>query len=150
MPFIRQSRDKRGFDHTYVMHVARGAGGQQQTRVLYVFRSPANLQIGRTALDAEVREALEHTHPDLSFDWNALTRDAVSTRPEPSAPRPMRSQRPPRPAQRPASPPPEPPPAYVVPAEDPSALGQVLGAAEAARRQWIGAAGWRDASPRIA
>ena len=74
MPFIRQTRDKRGFEHTYVhAYVPPWRRWRpQRPRLLYLFRSPANLRVGRTPLDAEVMEALEHTHPDLSFDWAAL------------------------------------------------------------------------------
>lgn len=138
MPFIRQTRDKRGFEHTYVMHVARPSNGSPRTRVLYVFRSPSGLAVGRKPLDAEVMEALEHTHPDLSFDWNNMTREAVVTRPEPQQGRPQRSVRP-RPAapdqRRTAtgpspSPSPAPPPEHI---DDGSLLVATIGAAEAAR-----------------
>ena len=140
MPFIRQTRDKRGFEHTYVMHVARPANGPPRTRVLYVFRSPSNLAVGRKALDAEVMEALEHTHPDLSFDWNNMTREAVVTRTEPAAPRQARPQRS-RPApgdQRrtgaapPAAPGPE-APDQIAHIDDGSLLVATVGAGEAAR-----------------
>jgi hypothetical protein len=130
VPFIRQTRDKRGFDHTYVMHVYHPAGGgPQRPRVLYVFRSPANLKVGRTALDAEVMEALEHTHPDLSFDWASLTRDSAATRVDHTAERPVRRPAPrgERPDRRP------PPPAAPLATPDGSVLGRALGAAEAAR-----------------
>jgi hypothetical protein len=133
VPFIRQSRDKRGFEHMLVLHQNRH--GQGAPRVLYLFRSPANLRVGRTALDGEVREALEHTHPDLNFDWNALTRDAIVSRPEPGA---VRAQKPPRrsPGQAGRSvgerPSPAPAPAPPEPA-DLSPLAEVLGGAEAAR-----------------
>lgn len=93
MPFIRQTRDKRGFEHTFVMHVARPQNGPPQTRVLYVFRSPSHLSVGRRALDAEVMEALEHTHPELTFDWNNMTREVVSARPEPAPARPQKAPR---------------------------------------------------------
>jgi hypothetical protein len=99
MPFIRQTRDKRGMEQTYVMHAYRsGTGEGMRTRVLYMFRTPAGLRIGRTVLDPEVREALEHTHPDLTFDWQALTREATLPRAEPTGPRRTsrpRSERPP-------------------------------------------------------
>jgi len=100
VPFIRQSRDKRGFEYTYVMHTYHpGAGGQQRPRLLYLFRSPSSVRLGRTALDAEVMEALEHTHPDLSFDWQVLSREAAATRIDNSG---ERQQAPPqrRPGQR--------------------------------------------------
>ena len=72
VPFIRRTRDKRGYENTYVMHAYRPAQGPHRTRILYVFRSPAGSRIGRDPLDGEVQEALEHTHPDLTFDWQAL------------------------------------------------------------------------------
>jgi hypothetical protein len=129
VPFIRQTRDKRGFEHTYVMHTYHQNAGQRP-RVLYLFRTPSNLRVGRKPLDAEVTEALEHTHPDLSFDWTAVTRDTIHSVPEPS-PEGRRWQgredrRPhQRPAQRPSTPPAAP--------EDASILGRTVGAGEAAR-----------------
>jgi len=134
VPIIRQTRDKRGFEHTLVLHTYHPTGGgQQRARVLYMFCSPANLKVGRTALDAEVMEALEHTHPDLSFDWGSIPRETVIARPE----QVDRHQRrpPPRPADRSQSrnaPPPAAPPPPVV-ADDGSMLGRVLGASQAAR-----------------
>ena len=132
MPFIRQTRDKRGFEHTYVMHVARPANGAPRTRVLYLFRTPGNLAVGRTPLDAEVMEALEHTHPDLSFDWNSMTREAVVTRAEPTQPRQSpgqgRGQR-----QRLSGQSPRPVDHSAVPVEDATLLGATLGGHEAVR-----------------
>jgi len=132
VPFIRYNRDKRGIETTLVMHAYRTPQGTQQNRVLYLFRSPSNLQVGRQALDEEVIEALEHTHPDLTFDWPGLLRDRVETRAEPR----QKPRRPPGRGQgavegkrqeREA--------AAAAPAEvdDQSLLGRVLGAAEAAR-----------------
>lgn len=131
MPFIRQTRDKRGFEQTLVMHTYHpGANGPHRPRVLYLFRSPANLRVGRQALDAEVMEALEHTHPDLSFDWGSISRETPRIEP-PNDRQARRTQRPPeRPASRPA---PEPPALQPPLPDDPSILGRVLGAAEAAR-----------------
>ena len=40
--------------------------GAGRARVLYLFRSPSNVKVGRQALDGEVTEALEHTHPDYA------------------------------------------------------------------------------------
>jgi hypothetical protein len=144
VPIIRQTRDKRGFEHTLVLHTYHpSGGGPQRQRVLYMFCSPANLKVGRTALDAEVMEALEHTHPDLSFDWGSIPRETLIARPE-QADRhqrrpPNRSTGPAGPAspqgraQSRSAPPPPPsaPPAAV--ADDRSMLGRVLGASQAAR-----------------
>jgi len=132
VPFIRQTRDKRGFEHTYVMHTYHpGSSGSARPRVLYVFRSPANLRVGRQALDAEVMEALEHTHPDLSFDWGAIARE-VAPPPRPEPPQDRHVRRPaPRAPERPPSRPPDPPAPSV--AADDSLLGRTLGASTAAR-----------------
>jgi hypothetical protein len=97
-----------------------------------MFRSPANLKVGRQPLDAEVMEALEHTHPDLSFDWGAISRE--SARKEPSNDR--QARRPPRSSDRPAPRPAPERPAARLPvaiANDGSILSRVLGATEAAR-----------------
>jgi hypothetical protein len=126
VPFIRYARDKRGYESTYVMHAYRPGQGPQRARVLYLFRTPAHVKIGRKALEPEVMEALEHTHPDLSFDWTNLP----SERPiEPSDPRDRerehrRSRPQSRGAEAPASrPTPAPPPVI----EDESPLGRVVG-----------------------
>ncbi|HUL72592.1 MAG TPA: hypothetical protein VLT86_05785 [Vicinamibacterales bacterium] len=120
------TRDKRGYESTLVMHTYRASSGAQRGRVLYVFRSPSNLHIGRRALEGEVKEALEHTHPDLNFDWSALARE-----PGPRAnfdddfrPAPVR-----RPAPRPAG---APAPTPVV-LDDQTLVGRTLGAERAAR-----------------
>jgi hypothetical protein len=136
VPFIRHSRDRRGFECTYLMHAYRPAmPGPQQMRVLYLFRSPAHLRIGRRPLDPEVMEALEHTHPDLAFDWPALQRESSVARVE-ARDRDMardrgRGGRPaarqPAPAAAPVRPKPVPD------AQDRSILARTLGAPEAAR-----------------
>ncbi len=85
MPFLRHARDKRGYETTFVMHSSRPGAGQAsgRTRLLYMFRSPSNRKVGRNLLDPEVMEALEHTHPDLTFDWTALLRTPALTAPDP-------------------------------------------------------------------
>jgi hypothetical protein len=108
VPFVRRTRDRKGYECTSVLHVYRPSNGPQRTRVLYLFRSPSNLTVGRHGLDDEVMEALEHTHPDLSFDWTVLLKEAADlradrwerpTRPAGRRPdRPERSERPGRPA----------------------------------------------------
>ncbi|HEY6356653.1 MAG TPA: hypothetical protein VIX35_00330 [Vicinamibacterales bacterium] len=136
MPFIRYARDKRGYESTYVMHAYRPGQGPQRARVLYLFRTPAHVKIGRKALEPEVMEALEHTHPDLSFDWTNLPSERPSESHEPrDRERDHRRGRPhtrgvESPAPRPAAAPP-PPPLPVL--EDESPLGRVVGAERAAR-----------------
>jgi hypothetical protein len=146
LPFIRCNRDKRGYESTYVMHVYRPGQGTSRTRVLYLFRSPAHLKVGRQSLDPEVMEALEHTHPDLSFDWTGLVSERDRERGNDRGDRQDRYDRPEREGrdrrdrQGPrSSPPPRPAPAAPPPAapvvvpEDDSLLGRTLGAERAAR-----------------
>jgi len=123
VPFLRYTRDKKGYETTYVMHSRRGAPANGDARVLYLFRSPAHLAVGRRALDDEARAGLEHTHPDLSFDWESIVKEAAPTKPAPSA----------RPQGREAKPARQAPPRPPVVATDESILGRVLGASEAGR-----------------
>jgi hypothetical protein len=134
VPFIRHLRDKRGYETTIVMHGYRPQQqGPQRTRVLYLFRSPSHVKFGRRPLDEESREALEHTHPDISFDWNALGRESAAMRAEETRDRERERDRGGRQARHAAQPPrPAPPPPRVV-VEDHSTLGRALGADQAAR-----------------
>lgn len=127
MPFIRYTRDKRGYETTFVMHAYRAGHGSGRARILYLFRSPSNLKVGRRGLEPEVTEALEHTHPDLSFDWVSLLHEPALPRVEPREYGPRPRHRPPPQASRPA---PVPTPPIV---EDESVLGRTVGAREAAR-----------------
>ena len=130
MPSIRYTRDKRGYETVYVVHGHRQNQGQNQTRVLYLFRSPSHVAVGRKPLDEEAREALEHTHPDLRFDWHALGGEmSQQPRQDPSQPRAQREPRSHPPQQARAA---APAPAPMV-VDDQSLLGKTLGAAEAAR-----------------
>ena len=52
MPFLRFSRDKRGYENTYVLHGFR-RGARSRPKVLYWFRTPPNVKIGRLPLDEE-------------------------------------------------------------------------------------------------
>ncbi len=68
MPFLRVIRDKRGYETTYLMHLYR-EGHRQRSRILYVFRSPGGVRVGRGALDPEVLREIEAQYPDIAFDW---------------------------------------------------------------------------------
>jgi hypothetical protein len=135
VPFIRRSRDRKGYESTTVLHQYRPAQGPQRTRVLYLFRTPSHVKVGRPALDDEAMEALEHTHPDLSFDWTVLLREPAEVRTDrwerPARPgrRPDRTGRPGR-EERPSAP--QAPTTEAV-LEDATVLGRTIGASDAAR-----------------
>ena len=73
MPYLRFSRDKRGYEHTYVLHTFR-RDGRSHPRLLYWFRTPPNVKVGRVPLDSDAIRAIEESNPDLSFDWTKTLR----------------------------------------------------------------------------
>jgi len=50
------------------MHLYR-EGHRQRSRILYVFRSPGGVRVGRDALEPDVLRELEAQYPDIAFDW---------------------------------------------------------------------------------
>ncbi len=73
MPFVRVSRDKRGYETIYLVHTSQRRGRPPATRVLYAFRTPPGIRVGREPFDAEVRRAVEAQNPGVEFDWPRLS-----------------------------------------------------------------------------
>jgi len=71
VPFLRVIRDKRGYETTYLMHWIR-EGTRQRSRILYVFRSPGDVRVGREALEADVLTQIEAQYTDIEFDCPAV------------------------------------------------------------------------------
>jgi hypothetical protein len=71
MAFLRFSRDKHGYENTYLVQPI-GRRGNSPPRVLYWFRTPPNIRVGREAFDESVRRALEAQHRDIVFNWPRL------------------------------------------------------------------------------
>jgi hypothetical protein len=69
LAFLRFSRDKRGYEHFYLIEAPQQRGRTGPARILYWFRTPPNVKVGREPFDAEVRRALEAQNPGASFDW---------------------------------------------------------------------------------
>src|SRR3954451_20868809 len=71
MPFLRFSRDKRGYEYFAIVQPTnrRGKAGSQ---LLYAFRSPPNVKVGREPFDEATRLALEAHYPNLTFEWDTL------------------------------------------------------------------------------
>ena len=84
MPYLRFSRSKRGYEHTYVLHTFRGEG-QSKPRLLYWFRTPPGVRVGRHPLDEEAIRAIEENNPNLAFDWGRMLK--VQPPPQPEAER---------------------------------------------------------------
>jgi hypothetical protein len=83
VPFLRVLRDKRGYETTYLVHWFRD-GNRQRSRILYVFRTPPGVRVGRDVLDPAVLREIEAQHPDIPFDWRALVenRQIIDNTPE--------------------------------------------------------------------
>jgi hypothetical protein len=76
VPFVRFSRDKRGYEYVFLVDVP-----PQQTnaraRVLYWYRTPPGMKVGRQPFDEAVRQALEGQYPDLKFDWKQIVETPI-------------------------------------------------------------------------
>jgi hypothetical protein len=89
VPFLRVIRDKRGYETTYLMHIYR-EGQRQRTKILYVFRTPGGVRVGRDPLEPEVQRQIEAQYPDVPFNWNAVreTQQVIESAAEPRRRRP--------------------------------------------------------------
>ena len=112
MPHLRFTRDKRGYENTYVVHSERRRGKARQ-RILYWFRTPPNIRVGRVALDENAIRAIEECNPDIVFDWSEILEaqppptppDTPDRRRKPRDSQPQgRPSRPQQPGPRPAPP----------------------------------------------
>ena len=72
MAFFRFSRDKRGYEHFYLVEPVTNRKGKSRPRVLYWYRTPPNVRVGRVPFDDEVRRALEARYPNVAFDWTKI------------------------------------------------------------------------------
>lgn len=68
MPSLRFTRDKRGYETTSLVHAGRHNGRSRQ-RILYWFRTPPGVKVGRPALDEDAIRWIEEHNPDIEFDW---------------------------------------------------------------------------------
>ncbi len=71
MPFLRFTRDKRGYEQFALVQPVNRRG-KTVSRVLYWFRTPPDIKIGREPFDETVRRALEAQNPDVTFDWRKI------------------------------------------------------------------------------
>lgn len=87
MPFLRLTRDRRGFENTYLLHAAHPG---DRPRLLYWYRTAPGVGLGRPPLDEDAIRTIEEQHPDIDFDWPAiLALSEVMTPEEEEAPRPQ-------------------------------------------------------------
>jgi hypothetical protein len=73
------------------------AGGRRRKgqRILYFFRTPPAVRVGREAIDEEAMRLLEQHNPDVTFDWARLLKGAGAPAPlnSPDDRRPRRERR---------------------------------------------------------
>jgi hypothetical protein len=102
VPFLRLTRDRRGFEHTFLLHADHPG---EAPRVLYWYRTAPDVLIGRPALDEEAIRTIEDQHPEIEFDWPAILalREAMMPEDEASPERPPRRSRPIRSAVTPGA-----------------------------------------------
>ena len=77
MAFLKFSRDKRGVESFALVHTTTNRRGKVRPRVLYWFRSPPDVKVGREPFDPAVRRALEAQNPDIAFDWRAIVETPI-------------------------------------------------------------------------
>jgi hypothetical protein len=71
LAFLRITRDKRGYETTSLVHAVRRQG-RSKHRILYWFRTPPGVRVGRPALDEEAIRRIEEQNPDIQFDWQKI------------------------------------------------------------------------------
>jgi hypothetical protein len=67
-------------------------GARQRSRILYAFRTPGGVRVGRAPLEPEVLRQIQAHYPGITFDWRAVleTRQVIDAAPEPRRPQTRR------------------------------------------------------------
>jgi len=71
-PFLRFNRDKRGYEHFYLVQPTTNRRGKTRARILYWFRTPPGVRVGRLPFDPDVQRTIEAQNPGVTFDWKRL------------------------------------------------------------------------------
>jgi len=61
--FLKFSRDRRGYENYYLFD------GKGRPRLLFWFRTPPQVKVGRAPFSDDVRKMVEAQNPGVSFDW---------------------------------------------------------------------------------
>jgi hypothetical protein len=89
VPFLRLTRDRRGFENTFLLHADRPG---DRARLLYWYRTAPGIVLGRSPLDEDAIRTIEEQHPDIDFDWPAILALSEVMTPEDEAPAPRQQQ----------------------------------------------------------
>ena len=71
-------------------------------RLLYFFRTPPGVRVGRAPIDEDAIRLLEEHNPDIQFDWSRILKAPGVDQSPPDVHRERRDRREQRPARRPA------------------------------------------------
>ena len=94
MPFLKFGRDRRGYETTSLVHAIRRQG-KSRHKVLYWFRTPPGVKVGRPALDEAAIRWIEEQNPDIEFDWPKILESKPPALPQTeSGSRQIRRERP--------------------------------------------------------
>jgi hypothetical protein len=91
VPVLRFARDQRGYESTYLVESTRGRA--EGPSLLYWFRTPPHVKVGRSAFDEDAIRLLEEQHPDIDFDWDRILASRPPAPPEPREARYSRAER---------------------------------------------------------
>jgi hypothetical protein len=73
VPYLKFSRDKRGYEHFSIIEPGTPRRGRpQRPRLLFWFRTPPQVKVGRLPFTDDVRRAIESQNPGVRFDWPRL------------------------------------------------------------------------------
>jgi hypothetical protein len=76
------------------VHAGGRRKGKGRSRILYWFRTPPGVRVGRAALDEEAIRLIEEYNPELDFDWTRILKEQdAETRPAPPKDRDYRAER---------------------------------------------------------
>jgi hypothetical protein len=89
VPFLRLTRDRRGFENTFLLHADQPG---DRPRLLYWYRTAPGVLLGRSPLDEDAIRTIEDQHPDIDFDWPAILALSEVMTPEDEAPAPRQKQ----------------------------------------------------------
>jgi hypothetical protein len=62
---------------------------RDRNRILYWFRTPPGVRVGRAALDEDAIRLIEESHPSIRFDWPQILRGDQELPPNPVPPPPV-------------------------------------------------------------
>jgi hypothetical protein len=72
MAFLRFTRDKRGYQQFSLVEATTNRRGKSRSRLLYWYRTPPDIKVGREPFDEAVRRELEARNPGVQFDWRKI------------------------------------------------------------------------------